>query len=137
MAEYTQPRRLNAVTMVLLLIAAATAYWFWRFFPAYFDGWSVDHILRESASATYRVMRLNEPARTKTLKAIVDKAREDIATKANVSDPDLVVDLNIDGNMATMTANYHVVITHPWINRTTTLHFTKSEKSDIKRVDWE
>ncbi len=134
---YAQPRRLNAVSIALLLMMAAAAYWFWRFFPAYFDGWSVDHILRESAAATYKVVRLNEPARTKTLKAIVDKAREDIAKKANVTDPDLVVNLNVDEHTATMTADYHVVITHPWLNRTTTLHFAKSEQTDLKRVDWE
>lgn len=135
--SYGQPRKLNAVTALMILIALAGAYWFWRFFPAYFDGWNVDHILRESVTATYRLMHLGEPARTKALKELVNKAREDIQKQANVTDPNLLVDLNLDGDNATMSADYRVVITHPYLTQTTTLHFVKAEKTNIKKVEWE
>src|SRR5207245_2529873 len=61
MADYQQPRRLNAVSITLIFAALGAAYWFWRFFPAYFDGWTVDHILKEQAAAVYRTNRLVEP----------------------------------------------------------------------------
>ena len=109
----------------------------WRFFPAYFDGWSVDHLLKEAASKTYKLNQLNEPERTKELTQLVDKTRADIASQANVTDPDLKVNLDIDGNNVAVTADYAVVVTHPVINKTTTLHFHKSETADIKRVNWE
>jgi hypothetical protein len=137
MTDYKQPRRLNSVTLVLLLALAAAVYWFWRFFPAHFDGWTVDHILKESAAAIYRVNRLREPERTQELRALVDKVRADIQSKASVKDPNLEVNLNIDGNEASMSAEYNVVITHPFITRTTTLHFLKKQTADIKTVTWE
>jgi hypothetical protein len=137
MASYGQPRRLNVVTFVMILMALAAGYWLWRFFPAYFDGWSVDHLLKEAASKTYRLNRLDEPERTKELTALVNKTKADIAKQGNVTDPDLLVNLDIDGNNVAVSADYKVVITHPYINKTTTLHFHRSESADIKKVNWE
>lgn len=137
MVSYGQPRRFNILTATMLLVVLAVGYWFWRFFPAYFDGWNVDHVLREAVSSTYRVMRIREPERTKRLKEIVDKARADVIKMGNVTDPDLIVNLNLDGDKATMTADYHVVITHPHLTRITTLHFVKAETTSVKKVDWE
>ena len=107
------PRRINAVTVIMILWRAAAGYWVWRFFPAYFDGWTVDHLLKEAASSTYQLNRLNEPERTKQLKALVDKTRADIIKQGNVTDPDLVVNLDIDGDNVAVSADYSVVITHP------------------------
>jgi hypothetical protein len=135
--DYKQPRRLNALTITLLLGVAAGAYWFWRFFPAYFDGWTVDHILKEAASAVYKTNRLSEPGRTQELKALVDKARADIIKRANVTDPELAVNLDIEDTRAELSADYRVVVTHPVLSRTTTLHFVKKQTADIKTVTWE
>jgi hypothetical protein len=137
MATYGQPRRLNTVTVAMLLCAVGAGYWFWRFFPAYFDGWTVDPLLNEAASATYRLSRLSEPERTKELKALLDKTRADIVQRANVTDPDLTVNLDLEGNDAQVSADYHVVVTHPMTARTTTLHFHRVESADIKKVQWE
>jgi len=137
MASYGQPRRLNSVTAIMILMGLAAGYWVWRFFPVYFDGWSVDHLLKEAASSTYRLNRLNEPERTKQLKELVDKTRGDIIKQGNVTDPDLTVNLDIDGNNVAVSADYNVVVTHPLTSKTTTLHFHKSEAADIKKVTWE
>jgi hypothetical protein len=137
MATYGQPRRLNSVTFMMILIGLAAGYCVWRFFPAYFDGWSVDHLLKEAASATYNLNRRQEPERTKELKALVDKTRADIIKQANVTDPDLAVNLDIDGSNVAVSADYSVVVTHPLTTHTTTLHFHKSESADIKKVNWE
>jgi len=134
--EYGKPRRLNAVSFAFILLLCAGGYWMWRFFPSYFNAWTVDHILAESASEVYRVNRYGEPDRTNGLHSIIDKAKADIANKADVHDPDLVVGLNIDGDKATVTADYRVVVTHPYLSRTTTLHFQRSETADIKAVNW-
>jgi hypothetical protein len=137
MATYGQPRRLNSVSIVLILMALAAGYWMWRFFPAYFDAWTVDHLLKEAASTTYRLSQLNEPERTKELKKLIDKVRADIMKQASVTDPDLVVNLDIQDNNSVVTAEYDVVVTHPVITRTTTIHFKRSEAADIKKVRWE
>ena len=49
----------------------------------------------------------------------------------------LVVNLNIDGEVVTFSADYGVVITHPYINKTTPIHFHRIGKGDIKKVQWE
>jgi hypothetical protein len=135
--RYGQPRRLNVVTFIMILMGLAAGYWVWRFFPAYFDGWNVDHLLKEASSKTYRLNRMQEPERGKELKALVDKTLADIRKQANVTDPDLAVNLDIDGDNVAVTADYHVEITHPMTTRTTTLHFHKTETANIKKVNWE
>jgi hypothetical protein len=137
MATYGQPRRLNTVTMFMILLGLAAAYWVWRFFPAYFDGWSVDHVLKEAASKTYRINRIPEPARTKQLTDLVEATKSEIRKQANVTDPDLEVSLDIEGDKAAVSADYHVVVTHPFGNYTTNVHFHKTENADIKKVNWE
>jgi predicted metal-dependent HD superfamily phosphohydrolase len=137
MATYGQPRRLNTVTVFMIFLGLAAGYWVWRFFPAYFDGFTVDHLLKEAASATYRLNRLGEPERSKELKALLDKMRTDIVKQANVTDPDLTVNLDIDGDKATLSADYNVVVTHAFVRYTTTLHFHKTETANIKKVNWE
>jgi hypothetical protein len=135
--RYGQPRRLNAVTFVMILIGLAAGYWVWRFFPAYFDGWNVDHTLKEAASETYKLNRMQEPERTKVLKELVDRTLANIRKQGSVTDPDLSVNLDIDGDKVAVTADYHVEITHPLITRTTMLHFHKTETANIKKVNWE
>ena len=135
--RYGQPRRLNTVTFVMILMGLAAVYWVWRFFPAYFDGWNVDHTLKEAASETYKLNRMQEPERAKLLKALVDRTLASIRTQGNVTDPDLTVNLDIDGDKVAVTADYQVVVTHPGITKTTTLHFHKTETADIKKVNWE
>jgi hypothetical protein len=135
--QYGQPRRLNSVTVVLGLLVLAAGYWIWRFFPVYFDAWTVDHVLKELASTMYRANRLNEPLRTKTMRELLDKARADIGKQTSITDPDLSIDLEIEGNSATVTAEYDTVVTHPGITRTTAMHFKRVETQNIKAVNWE
>lgn len=137
MATYGQPRRINTVTISMLLMGLVAGYCVWRFFPAYFDGWSVDHILKEAASKTYRLNRLQEPGRTAQLTDLVEKTKAEIRKQANVTDPDLEVSLDIVGDKAAVSADYRVVVTHAIGTYTTTLHFHKTEDADIKKVSWE
>jgi hypothetical protein len=137
MARYGTPRRLNTVSITLILIACGAAYWFWRFFPVHFDAWSIDHILKESASATYQTQHLGDSQRMEELKRIVDSARGKIVKEVGVHDPELTVNLNVDGDKATLTADYTVVVTHPWFNKTTTMHMHREQTANIKFVKWD
>jgi hypothetical protein len=137
MASYGHPRRLNAVSLFLLLLVGAGAYWMWRFFPAYFDAWTVDHTLKELASRMYKANRLSEPQRSRTMKDLLDKARSDIYRQTSITDPDLAIDLSIEETTATVTADYDLVVTHPGLTQTTKMHFTRVETANIKAVNWE
>jgi hypothetical protein len=137
MAGYGQPRRINAVSVTMLLIFLGGGYWCWRFFPVYFDAWSVDHILKEAASQTYQTQHLVEAQRMEQLKSIVDKARLDIIKQVGIHDPELTVDLNVDGDQALLVADYSVVVTHPWFNKVTRIHFHRAQTANIKFVKWD
>jgi hypothetical protein len=135
--HYQAPRRINSFSVTLALMALALGYWAWRFFPVHFDSWTVDHILKESASQCYRANRLREPERTTTLTDIVNKAKADIRRQTGITDPELVVNLNIEETTASMSAEYQVIVTHPLVSKTTTLHFQRKENADIKVVNWD
>jgi len=135
--DYKQPRRINAVSVTLVLLLAAGGYWFWKFFPVYFEAWAVDHALKENVTRVYKIMQMGEPDRTTELTKLVETAKTDIKKKAGVKDPNVVVNLNIDGPAATMTADYKVTVTHEWFNKTTRLELHRTAVSDIKRVDWD
>jgi hypothetical protein len=134
---YGAPRRLNAVSVTLLLLGVVAAYWFWRFFPSYFDAWSVDHILKDAASQTYQANRLGDAQRMDQLKIIVDTARKKIVKQVGIHDPELLVNMNIDGDKALMTADYSVIVTHPGVNYVTHLHFHREQTANIKFVKWD
>jgi hypothetical protein len=134
---YGTPRRINAVTITLILLAAAAGYWFWLFFPVHFDAWSVDHILKEAASQTYQTQRLTDSQRMEQLKLIVDGARGKIIKQVGIHDPELAVNLNVDGDKATVTADYSVVVKHPWIGKRTQMHLHREEVANIKFVKWD
>lgn len=137
MARYGAPRRLNVVTLTMLVLALGAGYWFWRFFPAYFDSWTVDHALREAANAIYKASRLRDPDRSRELKDIVNRCRKEIVEKAGIKDPELEVEIEFDDENAFAMANYKVVVTHPGTTRTTTLHFKRKERANIKQVRWD
>jgi len=137
MVRYGQPKRINAVSVTLALLLVVGGYWFWRFFPVYFDAWSVDHILKEAASATYQTQRLVEQQRMAQLKEIADKAREKIVKQVEIRDPELQVDLNVDGDKATLTADYTVKVTHPVIDKVTVMKMHREETANIKFVKWD
>jgi len=135
--SYAKPSRFNSVTITLLLLAIAGGYWMWRFFPAYFDAWSVDHLLKEASSTMYRLNRLKEPLRTTEMKKSLDKLRVDIMKKGNVTDPDLDVQLEIDGNLATVTATYQLTVVLAPSNKKVVLHMNRRETANVKAVNWD
>jgi hypothetical protein len=136
--SWQKPNRLNAVSVTLILLGLAAGYWMWRFFPAYFDAWTVDHVLRETGSLVYRANRMGEPGRTTALRELLDKAKVDIQKQADVKDPELTIGLNIDdNNNMLLTADYTVRITHPLLSKPTVLKMHREEKANVKRVDWD
>jgi hypothetical protein len=135
--EWQKPKRLNAVSGTMIVLALAFGYWMWRFFPSYFDAWTVDHILRETASQVYRANKMTEPDRSNTLRDLVDKAKLDARKQADIKDPDLTIGLNVDDANCVLTADYTVKITHPLLTNPTILHMHREEKADVKRVDWD
>lgn len=136
--EYGAPKKINAFSVSLVLLVLGFAYWMWRFFPSYLDAWTVDHVLREVATQVYRANRIpNDTDKIEVIKELLDKAKSDIRKQAGINDPELTVSANIEGDTAFLYAEYTVQVTHPVVDKTTTLHFKREEKTDLKRVDWD
>jgi hypothetical protein len=57
--------------------------------------------------------------------------------QVEIRDPELTVNLNIDGDKATMTADYNVKVTHPGISHITHMHLHREQTANIKFVKWD
>ncbi len=121
----------------MLLLLAAGAYWMWLFGPAYWDAWTVDHQLREGASALYQLNLLVEPERSERMRKLLQKVQADCVRLAHITDPTFDVVLDIDGDNVVMRAAYTVKVRHPFGHWVTTLQMKRSEKANVKRVSWD
>lgn len=121
----------------MLLICAAGGYWMWVFFPVYWDAWTVDHQLREGASALYQLNLLSEPERTTQMRKLLKKVQADCIRLGHIKDPEFDVVLDLDGENVVMRADYIATIKHPVGNFVTKLHLVRKEKANVKRVSWD
>jgi len=129
------PRSFNIVSFVLLLMMAGGGYWVWKFFPVYFTAWEVDHVLADGASASYKVSRQGEPLRSKSKQELIERMRKQVV-ELGVTDPEMTVDLEFDGETANVTCDYTVVVNHPVGDKVTVMEMHRAATADIKRVDW-
>jgi hypothetical protein len=134
---YKTPRRLNSVSIAMILLLAAAGYWMWVFFPVYWDAWTIDHQLREAAALCYRINRYAEPGRSIELRKLLKKVQGDAISLAHITDPDFDVTLEIEGDNLFLHAIYKVVVRHPVGNFVTTMSMNRTEKANIKQVSWD
>ena len=73
-----EPSGVNFVSLLLLIAVIGAGYWGWKFFPHYWNGWQVDHVLQDGAMKTYKIQRLAEPFRSQARQALVDEMRNRI-----------------------------------------------------------
>jgi hypothetical protein len=130
-----EPRRLNVVTLLMLLGLAAGGYWFWKFFPVYYTGWQVDHLLSEAGAESYQVVRLGEGVR-EAKRAEIERSTRERIVALGVDDPDLRVTVELEPKLATVTADYEAVVQHPVAGKRTVLAMHRSEVTDLQRVKW-
>ena len=129
------PRRLNSFTIGMVLVMAVVGYGFWLFFPVYWDSLTVEHLASEAAAAVYKINNFNEPERTNGLTALLENTKAQVVEV--VKDPDTLINLDITNDKVVLSAEYNVVVVHPWFNKKTHLHFRKTANADIKKVKWE
>ena len=137
MSKYRTPRKFNIVSVFMLAIVAAGGYWMWVFFPVYWDAFTVDHLLREGASALYRLSQLKEPDRSAQMRALLIKVKSDAVRLAHITDPDFDVSLDLDGDNVKMRCEYTVVVHHPIGAYTTVLQIKREEAANVKKVQWD
>jgi hypothetical protein len=123
MSAYPAPRRLNVVTILLLLGLAAGAYIGFKFGPVYWQRYKVDEVLTDIAFQAMD-LRLATPAeRAEEEVALVEKARGRILELGGIDADRLSVYFESDASL--IHAEYSVVVHHPVLDPTE-LYFHRS-----------
>jgi hypothetical protein len=123
MARYQQPRRINIVSLILLLAVGGGIYATVQFGPAYWRMWQVKEILSDTASRF-----MSNPTLAKGdgryLSDIRDQAADRV--RALVRDTKATVSLALEGGEVKVAASYAEVVKHPYVAKITVLRFNPS-----------
>jgi hypothetical protein len=129
------PRSFNLFSLFLLLCFAAGGYWTWKFFPHYFRAFQVDHILSEGANRSYKISRMREPLQSQSKQSLIEEMRKRVV-ELGVTDPEMTVGLDFEGEKVTATSDYTVVVAHVIEGKFTVIPFHRTATADLKKVDW-
>ena len=129
------PRRFNLFTVFLLFLFVAGGYWTWQFFPHYFRGWQVDHGLADGASRSYKLSRMREPLQSTSKAQLIEEMRKKVV-ELGITDAEMTVGLDFEGQQVTASCDYTVVVNHPVADKVTVLTMHRTAVGDLKRVDW-
>ena len=130
------PSRINFVTFLLVLCAAAGGYWVWKFFPHYFTAYQVDHVLAEGAAAGYRTSILRGNDRRDVERKMVDDMRKKVIA-LGVKDPEMSLTMTFDDDQVRLACDYRAVVVHPYIDRFTTLTMHRTAAGTTKAPSYE
>lgn len=120
---YKKPRKFNFVTFLLLLLAIAMAYVAFQFIPPYYRKWKVKGLLADSVNSMYRRRFITGPAEAEYLSEVQTKALDRLRNEGGIEDKALTVRAYKDKKTATVAADYRERIAHPFVGKTTVLHF--------------
>jgi|SRR5579871_3135292 len=129
------PRRINFVTLLLLVAAASGGYWMWKFFPHYYRSWQVDNALADAAAHVYQLAQLAEPNRSQAVAELREQTRAKVVS-LGVDDPEMGLRIEIVDKNAIATCDWTVVVRHALVDKQSVLRFHKTASADLKRVDW-
>ena len=130
MADVKQPRKLNVVSFLLLAAVMAALYSAVKFGPAYWRKWKVQGVLSATANVIYP-RRRDVAAGTADLRQV----REDTVRQLRelgITDPALRVDFSANAREIIVSADYQEQVTHPFVNKTTSLHFHPQNNTPIQ-----
>ena len=125
------PSSFNFFTLVFLAVVGGSIYATWKVFPVYWQAWEVDRVLADGANRAYPVSRLKELGpRADATRQLVANLRREIAERG-VSDPEMEVVLNFDGDRVDLTCDYRAIITHPLVERYSVLRMHRTVSGSL------
>lgn len=136
MDSHSGPSSFNFVTFLLLVAAAAATYWVWLYFPHYYNAVKVKDELAKEANQVYKMNIVREPDRTLELRKIVETTKNNVRTITGTLDPNLEIELDLDGDDANLSADWTMEIHHLG-NKVSRLHFHRMYKFDLKLIQWD
>lgn len=93
--SFKKPRRINSVTIGLILLAGALGYLGYCYGPVYLDHYQVKNLAYECASRYYKLSFLEETARNEAANELVAEIRRKVITALDYEDPEMIVDLQL------------------------------------------
>ena len=93
-------------------------------------------MLHDGAMRTYKIQRLDEPMRSQERQKLVETMREKVVG-LGVDDPEMSVDLEVEGEEVTVTCDYAVEVHHPVAEKISVIVMHRKSHGDLKRVDWD
>jgi len=125
------PSSFNLFSLLLLAVVGGSIYSTWKVFPVYWQAWEVDRVLADGASRAYPVSRLRELGpRADATRQLVAALRREVGEKG-VSDPEMDVGLNFDGDRVDLTCDYRAIITHPLVERYSVLRMHRAASGSL------
>lgn len=130
--SYKKPRKLNFVSILVILVLFSIVYSVIQFGPPYWRKWKSKEILSECTSKIY-VKRF---VPTDTLSPFLEKVQQEAMKKLRsigIEDPGLKVNLHKDDEEIMAEAEYVERIKHPLIGKYTNLRFRPFNVVEIDR----
>jgi hypothetical protein len=120
--SYKKPSKINAVSLLFLLIVAGLIYAGVQFGPPYYRNWKARGILAESVNKYYAKRLLNGATEAEFL----DQLRKEVESQMRslgIVDEKLRVFFDKNAKEVGGGAEYEVRVEHPLVKKTTVLYF--------------
>jgi hypothetical protein len=126
--NYKKPRRINVVSILMLLLLAGGVYAGVKFVPVYFQAFKVDSVLNDMKSQGLDLLRVTDPSvRQDSEDKIIGAAVEKIRDLGIIDHEDQPLEVWFSDNYTYFNAKYRVVVSHPF-DKHTTMTFHRKEK---------
>ena len=122
--DYKRPRRINVVSVFLLLVAIGAGYAGYKFIPVYWQARKVDQVLEEEKMAAVSFHRLREELRATSADVIVGKAVTRLYEMGIEDQVDQPLQVWFSPDYTELNARYQVVVRHPF-EKSTVLTFDR------------
>jgi hypothetical protein len=123
--RYSQPRKINFVSILVWLFLGALVYSGVQFGPPYYRSFKAKEVLSEAAASIYPKRMLTGSDEIELLAQVEQRAASKMK-EIGVLDPGLRVIARKTSSEITVEAHYGELVKHPFITRTTRLGFDPS-----------
>jgi hypothetical protein len=133
--HYKQPKRINAVSVSLLLIVLGGGWLGYNAWPIISLNGNVKNELGEALPRVYKANLLPEPTSSETVARIQEELLDKLK-KLGVDDPKAEVVIDRTKEKVTVQAKYTSVLLLKGLDKTYELALNPKVETDAARVDW-
>ena len=114
------PSSFNWVTFLLLAAAGALTYGTWKFFPVYWNGLQVDHVLSDGAGRAYAISKVKGYEQARIKEKLIAELRTEVVA-LGIRDPEMTLGMEFTPDRVYLTCDYREVVVHLFVERFTVM----------------